>query len=103
MSGPAPTTTRAPDSALASALKAGSVGYLAAKLGEAIGQAWINPVLLSSLAAADGKTLADLSAAAPLVMGAAMLGAVSFLGTAARDFAFVAGARWAKFIGKVAP
>lgn len=96
-------TTRAPDSALASALKAGSVGYLAAKLGEAVGQAWINPILLSWLAAADGKTLADLSAAAPLVMGAAALGAVSFLGTAARDLYFVAGARWAKIIGKLAP
>lgn len=95
--------TRAPDTPIESALKAGTVGFLAAKVGEAAGQAWLAPWLVGALAGASADTLDTISATVPLVTGGLGLALVSWAGSRARDAAAYAGGRFARAVGKVAP
>lgn len=103
MSSPNPTPTRSPDSALASGIKAGTVGLLAAKIGEAVAQSWIVPGLVAVLSGADQVTLDTIRSTTPLVFGGVALATVSGLGTIARDYAAGQGGALAQFLGQFLP
>src|SRR5690606_9653228 len=91
------------DSALASAAKAGTVGLLAAKIGEAVAQCWIVPALVSVLVVADDATLDTIRSTTPLVFGGAALARVTGLGGLARDYAAAKGGATARFVGRSFP
>lgn len=95
---------RKPDSALASGLKSGSIGLLAVKIGEAVAESWVVPLLVSALPGTSETRMQEIASLLPVVMGGVALALVTAGGTALRDYAAAKGGVFASFIGRfIAP